>query len=113
MQSLSIYTQLTTIFHVGFDWIHKENTTQSTWITNRQYPLSHGEFLRRYADSLSLLGVSFGDTTRYFMLDIDRHSKYHPLNNLIAFNRIFTTLAKIGLIEFISIESSDSGGVHL
>jgi hypothetical protein len=109
----SIYTQLTTIFHVGFDWIHKGNTPDSRWITNRQYPLSTGEFLRRYADPLTILGVSFDNTTRYGMFDIDRHSKYHPRNNLIAFDRIFTTVAKIGLVEFISIESSDSGGIHL
>ena len=84
--------QLTKLFHIGFNFITADNIPEPNWRTNRKYPLTKGEFLKLYTDELSLLGVSFGDTTRYVMLDIDIDSPYHPNNDPQAYARLLLVL---------------------
>lgn len=105
--------QLTQLFHIGFNFITADNIPQPNWRTNRKYPLSKGEFLKLYTDDLSLLGVSFGDTTRYVMLDIDIDSSYHPNNDPQAYARLLLTLEQIELVYPVTIRSSHSGGIHI
>jgi hypothetical protein len=105
--------QLTQLFHIGFNFITADNISEPNWRTNRKYPLSKGEFLKLYTDTLSLLGVSFGDTTRYAMIDIDIDSPYHPNNDSQAYARLLLTLEQIELVYPVPIRSSHSGGIHI
>jgi hypothetical protein len=109
----TLLTQLTQLFHVGFSFITAENTDKAQWRTNRKYRLTNGEFVKLYADPLSLLGVSFGNETRYVMLDIDIDSPYHPNNDPEAYARLLLVLEEIGLVYPIPIRSSHSGGIHI
>jgi hypothetical protein len=106
-------TALASLFSPGFNWIEAENLPKPNWRTNNHFPLHLAAFVTRYSDELSLIGVSFGNTTSYGMLDIDRGSQYHPDNNPQAFARLLATLEKIGLIEPIVIRSSHSEGIHI
>jgi hypothetical protein len=105
--------QLTQLFHIGFNFITADNIPAPNWRTNRKYPLTKGEFLKLYTDHLSLLGVSFGDTTRYAMIDIDIDSPYHPNNDPQAYARLLLTLEQIELVYSVPIRSSQSGGIHI
>jgi hypothetical protein len=105
--------QLTQLFHIGFNFITADNIPEPNWRTNRKYSLSKGEFLKLYTDDLSLLGVSFGDTTRYAMIDIDIDSPYHPNNDPQAYARLLLTLEQIELVYPVPIRSSHSGGIHI
>ena len=110
---LELHVKLSNLFHVGFNFIIAENTSKPKWRTNRKYRLTRGEFVKRYRDELTLLGVSFGTTTKYFMLDIDRGSKYHPDNDFKAFQQLLQLLETIGIVRVDLIRSSHSGGIHL
>ena len=110
---LELHTKLSNLFHIGFNFITAENTPKPKWRTNRKYRLTRGEFVKRYSDELTLLGVSFGTTTKYFMLDIDLGSKYHPDNDPTALPKIRQILEKVGIVRTDLIRSSHSGGIHL
>jgi hypothetical protein len=109
----SLLSQLINLFHLGFNFITADNIPQPNWRTNRKYRLSKGEFVKLYIDDLHLLGVSFGDTTRYAMIDIDIDSPYHPNNDPQAYARLLLTLERIGLVYPVPIRSSHSGGIHI
>ncbi len=111
--NLELHTKLSNIFHIGFNFITAENTLKPRWRTNRKYRLTRGEFVKRYSDELNLLGVSFGTTTRYFMLDIDRGSQYHPDNDSKAYQKLLQLLEQIGIVRVDLIRSSHSQGIHI
>jgi hypothetical protein len=105
--------ELSKLFHVGFNFITAANVPKPSWKTNRKYKLTRGEWVKRYTDELTQLGVSFDTTTEYVMLDIDRGSKYHPYNDLKAFKKVCHTLEKVGLLSYDNIYSSESQGIHI
>jgi hypothetical protein len=111
--NLELHTKLSNLFHIGFNFITAENNPKPKWRTNRKYRLTRGEFVKRYSDELTLLGVSFGAATKYFMLDIDFASKYHPDNDPTALPKIRQLLEKVGIVRTDLIRSSHSGGIHL
>jgi hypothetical protein len=88
ISNLELHIQLSHLFHIGFNFITAENTPKPKWRTNRKYRLTRGEFVKRYSDELTLLGVSFGATTRYFIIDIDKDSQYHPNNDITALPKL-------------------------
>jgi hypothetical protein len=110
---LELHTKLSNLFHIGFNFITAENTPKPKWRTNRKYRLTRGEFVKRYSDELTLLGVSFGTTTKYFLLDIDCGSKNHPDNDPTALPKIRQLLEQVGIVRTDLIRSSHSGGIHL
>jgi hypothetical protein len=110
---LELHTKLSNLFHIGFNFITAENTPKPKWRTNRKYRLTRGEFVKRHSDELTLLGVSFGATTRYFMLDIDKGSQYHPDKDITALPKLRQLLEQIGIVRTDLIRSSHSGGIHL
>jgi hypothetical protein len=105
--------KLSNLYHTGFSFIVADNIEQPNWTTIRKYRLSQGEFVKRYLDELTLLGVSFGTETRVCSIDIDRWSKYHPAQNSVAFKKLQQTLEKIGIVRLEIIQSSHSGGIHI
>jgi hypothetical protein len=110
---LELHTKLSNLFHIGFNFITAENTPKPKWRTNRKYRLTRGEFVKRYSDELTLLGVSFGTTTKYFLLDIDCGSKNHPDNDPTVLPKIRQLLEQVGIVRTDLIRSSHSGGIHL
>jgi hypothetical protein len=79
------------------------------WKTESRYPLSD----RLIDQGAFLYGVRPGPTATYAMLDIDSGSPYHPRRDPLAFQRICDTLETLGLVEHLTVTSSDSGGLHL
>ena len=110
---IDLYSQLARLFHLGYHFIKAKNTDKPQWETIGKYQLKSGGFIKDYASTLFLLGVGFGASTFYTMLDIDSDSPYHPANNSKAFQKILHVLEKKGLTHPVLIQSSHSGGIHV
>jgi hypothetical protein len=110
---IDLYSQLARLFHLGYRFIKAKNTDKPQWETIGKYQLKSGGFIKDYASTLFLLGVGFGASTFYTMLDIDINSPYHPANNSKAFQKLLHTLEKKGLTHPVLIQSSHSGGIHI
>ena len=110
---IDLYSQLARLFHLGYRFIKAKNTDKPQWETIGKYQLKSGGFIKDYASTLFLLGVGFGASTLYSMLDIDINSPYHPANNSKAFQKLLHTLEKKGLTYPVLIQSSNSGGIHI
>jgi hypothetical protein len=78
-----------------------------------QYKIQASELDRLYESSSELIGVRFGKKTRYALIDIDKHSPYHPEVSKSEWNRLLTTLEDVGLVDKIIIQSSFSRGLHI
>ncbi|WP_017326586.1 bifunctional DNA primase/polymerase [Synechococcus sp. PCC 7336] len=83
------------------------------WKRIKNFPLDPRPLIRRWSDPKRLIGVSFGSETQYCMVDIDRHSQYHPDLQPSGYQKVLGRLEEIGLIEPVVLTSSDSGGLHL
>jgi hypothetical protein len=100
------------LFPHRFDFIyanHPEPGTSPHWQTESRYPLTD----RMVSQGSYLYGVRFGTQTQYCLLDIDRKSPYHPATDPFAIARIAASLEPIGLVRYVVITSSYSGGLHL
>ncbi|MDV2998368.1 MAG: hypothetical protein N4J56_008073 [Chroococcidiopsis sp. SAG 2025] len=86
---------------------------EKTRWTTEPYPIQPLELWQRHADPLELLGVGFKKFTRYLVIDIDRGSKYHPLNDEAKYAEILAILRSIGLNSPVVIRSSWSEGLHI
>lgn len=103
--------KLLQIFTHRWNWIIKENN-QSSWKTV-ETKICDGTLTKIYEDPSKLIGVGFGEHTKYLMIDIDKNSPYHPKNDPSALPLLELTLYKIGLQENIKIQSSHSEGIHI
>jgi hypothetical protein len=81
--------------------------------TTEPYPIQPDELWLRHADPNELLGVCFKKFTRYIVIDLDRGSKYHPLNDEAKYAEILAVLRDIGLNCPVVIRSSWSEGLHV
>jgi hypothetical protein len=79
------------------------------WQTESRFPLSD----RKILQGGKLHGVRFGTHTDYLLLDIDFSSRYHLKQDRLAIEGIKGALEEIGLVDYVLIQSSDSGGIHL
>jgi hypothetical protein len=100
-------------YHKDFGYITAANQAAPDWITNTAHPLATGELIRLYNDIEELIGVGFGTKTKYAMLDIDCASQQHPRNNPHQFREILNSLESVGLVRYIVLQSSWSGGIHV
>jgi hypothetical protein len=100
-------------YHKDFGYITAANQAAPDWITNTAHPLATGELIRLYHDIEELIGVGFGTKTKYAMLDIDCASQQHPRNNPHQFRQILNSLESVGLVRYIVLQSSWSGGIHV
>lgn len=113
-QALDLATQLPKLFrHNNFGYIEADNQLKPDWLTKTEHPLSSGELVRLFLEETKLIGVGFGKTTKYIMIDIDWLSIYHPAYDIDQFRAITNALEKIGLTRFLVIRSSNSGGIHI
>lgn len=83
------------------------------WKTITDYPIEHRNLWHRFQDPQTLIGVSFGSSTNYALLDIDINSPYHPQTNEAAFRELLGAYEDVGLNEYIVIQSSWSQGIHV
>ncbi|MBW4695853.1 MAG: hypothetical protein KME27_29405 [Lyngbya sp. HA4199-MV5] len=88
---------------------HPHPGDRPDWKTETRYPVSD----RQLQQGACLYGVRFGPLARYLLLDIDRHSAYHPCNDPFAVQRMLAALEVIGLVAYVAVTSSYSGGIHL
>lgn len=93
--------------------IVKVNDIDSPWRTLNDYPLRPRELWQLWQDAAQIVGVRFGSTTRYSMIDLDVKGAYHPAQNAQALSTIRTALETIGMTRTFLTQSSSSGGLHL
>jgi hypothetical protein len=108
--------RLTDLFPNGWDWIYAESPARDNkpeWETIKRYPLTPIEQWSLHQDPTVLVGIRPLSVTRWGILDIDRHSKYHPAQNPEALQTICNTLQDIGITRTLLNQSSHSGGLHL
>ena len=99
--------------HNDHGWIEAVNQVKPNWITRTDHQLSIGELVREYLDIERLIGVGFGKTTKYAVIDLDWSSQYHPAHDIDAYFKILHTLESIGLTRYVVIQSSHSRGLHI
>lgn len=83
------------------------------WRTINKYPIEHRNLWNKYLDPNKLIGLSFGQSTNYAMLDIDIGSPEHPYNNEEAFKKLLGNYEDIGFTKYIKLQSSYSRGIHV
>ena len=88
---------------------HPDPGTKPDWRTESRHPLSD----RLLVQGSYLYGLRPGASSTYGLLDIDRGSPYHPLNNPLALSRILEALEPLGLVASLKLTSSDSQGLHV
>ena len=101
-----------TLFPHRYDFIyapHPNPKGKPNWRSENRYPLSDRQLLK----GEYLYGVRFEQDTQYFLLDIDYTSPYHPQNNPLVLERLFTALETLGITDHIACTSSDSNGLHI
>jgi hypothetical protein len=104
------------LFPNGWDWIYAETPSrgnQPTWETIKRYPLTPIELWSHHQAPDGLIGIRPSAATRWGILDIDRHSPYHPQQNPAALQTIYTALEQIGITRTLLNQSSHNGGLHL
>ena len=95
-----------------FDYLfasHPDPGTKPNWKTETSHALSD----RLIIQGAYLYGVRPGPQTAYGLLDIDKGSPYHPKRDPLALGRICEALEPLGLVDHLSVTSSDSQGLHV
>lgn len=80
------------------------------WLTETRYPLRPRTLWSLWQDAARLVGVRFGTSTQYGLIDIDANSS-HLTPQAIA--HLKAALETIGICRVIIIRSSWNGGIHL
>ena len=93
-------------------WDFIERYPDQNWYTVKNYYLSKEKFWYKYTDSEIILGVRFGEYTKYALLDIDINSAVHPYQSLDNLRKLIHALYNLGLNEQITLRSSPSKGIH-
>lgn len=100
------------LFSHRYDFLYSRHVApfqSAEWRTESEYPLSD----RQIRAGKYLYGVRHKSTATYALLDIDRGSPYHPASDPMAIGRMAASLEKLGLVSYIAVSSSYSGGIHL
>lgn len=107
-----VSVRLFTVFSHPWHFITK-SAGDNSWKTESRYPLQPATLWHYWKDENTIVGVRFGEQTRYGLIDIDRESSYHPANDPEALPKIRHALETIGIYRTLIVESSESGGIHL
>ncbi len=84
-----------------------------SWTTETRYPISPRNLWNKFKDPTQIVGLRFGSSTNYLVIDIDRGSIYHPKRSLKKYKGILHALEDVGLVRYIVIQSSHSEGIHI
>jgi len=87
--------------------------SKNDWSTNTRHPLSPYQLWEKHQDPNYFVGVRHGNSTSHAALDIDKNSPYHPNQDETAIPRIKAALESIGLVRYLTLRSSNSGGLHI
>ncbi|MGR3278814.1 hypothetical protein ACSYAD_27475 [Acaryochloris marina NIES-2412] len=104
------------LFPNGWDWIYTPTPApgdRPQWETITQFPLSPIEQEQLHQDPSCIIGIRPGSQTRWLVIDIDKHSPYHPSQTPQWLPQIQQHLEDIGLCRILINQSSYSGGLHL
>jgi hypothetical protein len=88
-------------------------TEKAAWQTLTRYPLRPRTLCILWQDAAQLVGVRFGHTTSYALIDLDKNGQYHPNHTPGILSTLRAALEAIGIYRTILIRSSWSGGLHL
>lgn len=88
---------------------HPQPGKRPEWRTESRHLLSD----RTIKQGAYLFGVRFGPTTNYLLFDIDIRSYYHPQHDPFAIWSLVEALEPLGLVSYVAVTSSNSGGLHL
>ena len=99
-------------FDHAWDFIIKD-TPDAEWRTIKKYFLTKEKLWYKYNDLLTIIGVRFGQYTKHAVVDLDSGGLLHPYSNEEAYRRVRWALEDIGLIDAVTVRSSESEGLHL
>lgn len=103
--------KLAQLFSYGWNWIEAPNEgNRPNWKTQDRFPIKPRTLWARWQDAATIVGVRFGSSTCYGMLDIDADSPYNSPEQIAE---IKWALETIGITRTITIRSSWSNGIHL
>lgn len=104
--------RLCQLFTYWWQWLEAplNGSNITPWTTNTKYKLRPRSLWKRHQDTATLIGVRFGSSTQYAMLDIDVNS---PYCNPDGMAQIRDALEVVGIVRTVAIRSSWSGGIHL
>lgn len=88
---------------------HPSPGQKPLWQTESRHPLND----RLIRQGGYLFGIRCAGKTKYFLLDVDIHSLYHPRRDPFAISRIMAALEPLGLMKHVACRSSSSNGIHL
>ena len=98
---------------LGFHhWDFIERYSDDNWYTVKNYYLSKEKFWYKYTDNEVILGVRFGEYTKYALIDIDINSAVHPYQSLEKLRKLIHALYNLGLNDQITLRSSSTKGIH-
>ncbi|MBW4486109.1 MAG: apolipoprotein A1/A4/E family protein [Tildeniella torsiva UHER 1998/13D] len=103
--------KLTQIFGYGWKWLEaplEEHNINTAWKTNSKYRFKPRVLWSAWQDPKRVIGVRFGSSTSYGLIDIDHNSP-----NLERIDDICGALETIGIVRTIILRSSFSGGIHI
>ena len=85
-------------------------TAKPQWCTQTKYPIRPRVLWSLWQDANTLVGVRFGHTTSYALIDLDAGSLYCSAEGVTD---IRAALETIGITRTLLLRSSWSGGLHL
>lgn len=98
----------------SYPWMSLEGSTEDAtnpnWRTITKYPIRPRSQWKKWLDPKVLIGMRFGSTTQYGLIDIDAGSKFDNPEGIAA---IQGALETIGITRTIVIKSSWSDGHHI
>ncbi len=102
-------------FNFGWNAIYKLG---GQWRTlkgknGKPIPIDPRKIWRDWANPEKTIGLRFGKTTRYCVIDIDAGSRYHLNKSLTNWRSLFEALESIGIYSTVVVRSSESGGYHI
>jgi len=105
------------IFNHGWNFIQAKLDSLGylarSWTTETRYPIQPRNLWNKFKDPTQIVGLRFGSSTKYLVIDIDRDSIYHPKRSLKKYKGILHALEDVGLVRYIVIQSSHSEGIHI
>ncbi|MDJ0591891.1 MAG: hypothetical protein QNJ72_18170 [Pleurocapsa sp. MO_226.B13] len=93
-------------------WDFIEKYPHENWYTVKNYYLSNEKLWYKYTGNEIILGVRFGEYTKYALIDIDINSAVHPYQSLENLRKLIHALYQLGLNEQITLRSSPTKGIH-
>jgi hypothetical protein len=108
--------RLANLFPNGWDWIYADAPSKGSaieWETIKKYPIPPVELWTLHQNESCIIGIRPDTNTRWGVIDLDAHSKYHPDQDPSALANILNAFEDIGLCRSLINRSSYSGGLHI